>query len=290
MNRFSFDSFVDGSFDYDIATQTHTGLWIREENMDVGGGTVTVKEIDVLQDHPDVDVITISGLRQDTFAYLIRTYGKQLKAIRFFKNKLVEDWSLLGTLPDLEYVYFFYNQRISSLWDMSGNTALSGLCIEDFTRLSSIRGIETAPVLKEFRIGNAVWDRMTIESLKPLAHTPIEKFRFYGKTVVENDYSFLWDLPHLKQFDFPTNLLTTEQVAWIVSNFPHLKGFALQAKRDCTLYDSAMKEVPAALIVGKRKPTLMIRGNEKRIERYLENFELLKQKYKGLSYQNAFLD
>lgn len=290
MNRFSFDSFVDGSFDYDIATQTHTGLWIREENMDVGGGTVTVKEIDVLQDHPDVDVITISGLRQDTFAYLIRTYGKQLKAIRFFKNKLVEDWSLLGTLPNLEYVYFFYNQRISSLWDMSGNTALSGLCIEDFTRLSSIRGIETAPALKEFRIGNAVWDRMTIESLKPLAHTPIEKFRFYGKTVVENDYSFLWDLPHLKQFDFPTNLLTTEQVAWIVSNFPHLKGFALQAKRDCTLYDSAMKEVPAALIVGKRKPTLMIHGNEKRIERYLENFELLKQKYKGISYQNAFLD
>lgn len=104
----------------------------------------------------------------------VRLYQKilclpSLKAIRFFKNKLVEDWSLLGTLPNLEYVDCFANQRISSLWDMSGNTSLTGLCIKDFSRLSSIEGIATAPALKEFIIGNAIWDKMVIESLMPLA-------------------------------------------------------------------------------------------------------------------------
>lgn len=287
---FSFDSFADGSFDYDCKTKNHTCLWLREANMDIGGGTISKEEIDSLTNYPDIDVVTISGLRQDTFEYFIKNYGKQLRAIRFFKNKFVEDWSLLGTLTQLEYVYFFFNQRISSLWNMRKNFSLTGLCIEDFSRLSSIKGIETAPSLKEFRLGNAVWNKMVIESLTPLANTGIEKFAFYGKSIIDNDYSFLANMPKLKQFDFATNLLTTEQVAWIVSNFPNLDGFALTATRECNLYDPSWNKVPGTLIVGKRKPSMIIQGNEKRIERYVKNFELLKQKYKGVPYKQAFRD
>lgn len=83
---------------------------------------------------------------------------------------------------------------------------------------------------------------------------------------------------------------TTEQVAWIVSNFPNLDGFALTATRDCNLYDPSWNKVPGTLIVGKRKPSMIIQGNEKRIERYVKNFELLKQKYKGVPYKQAFRD
>ena len=285
---FSFESFVDGSFNYDYETQKHNCLWLHEAKMDIGGGTISKEDIDRLKSYPDIDIVTISGLHQDTFEYFIKTYGKQFKAIRFFKNKLVEDWSLLGTLTQLEYVYFFFNQRISSLWNMSKNVSLVGLCIEDFTKLSSIKGIETAPSLKEFRIGNAVWNKIMIESLIPLANTGIEKFIFYGKSIIDNDYSFLADMPNLKEFDFPTNMLTTEQVAWIVANFPNLDGFALKAKRDCELYDASMNLVSGTIIVGKRKPSMIIQGNEKRIKRYVENFELLKQRFKGIPYKEAF--
>ena len=114
---------------------------------------------------------------------------------------------------------------------MRRNTSLSGLCIQDLTQLSSIEGIQAAPALKEFIIGNAIWCKITLESLKPLAHSNIEKFMFCGKTVADNNYSFLADMPNLKQFDFPTNMLTTEQVAWIVANFPKLEGSALTAKK-----------------------------------------------------------
>ncbi len=288
--EFSFDSFVHGYFDYDPVSQTHTGLWLHDENMDIGGGRITVDNIDRLKDFPNTDVVTISGLQQDTFEYFIRTYGRQLKAIRFFKNKLVEDWSLLGTLPDLKYVHFFSNQRIEALWDMSGNKSLSGLCIEDFSRLHSINGINTAPVLKEFSIGNAVWSTMTVDSLMPLENTGIEKFKFYGKTIVKNDFSFLATMNCLKVFDFPTNMLSTEQVAWITTNFPHIEGFALKAKHDCNLYDSSMNQVPGTIIVGKRKPSFIIQGNEKRIERYVLSFQSLKQKYKNVPYKVAFPD
>lgn len=258
--------------------------------MDIGGGKIRVDDIDRLKDFPHTDVVTISGLQQDTFEYFIKTYGRQIKAIRFFKNKFVEDWSLLGTLPDLEYVYFFSNQRIEALWDLSGNKSLTGLCIEDFSRLHSINGINTAPALKEFSIGNAVWSTMVVDSLMPLANTNIEKLMFYGKAIVENDFSFLATMNCLKVFDFPTNMLSTEQVAWIVANFPHIEGFALKAKQECDLYDSSMNIVPGTIIVGKRKPSLIIEGNEKRIEKYVLSFESLKQKYKNIPYKVAFPD
>lgn len=285
---FSFESFRQGNFDYDPETKKHTCLWLRAENMDIGGGRISTQDIDKLRDYPNTDVVTVSGLYQDTFEYFIKAYGHRLKAIRFFINKHIEDWSLLGTLPQLEYLDFFVNRHISSLWDMRRNTSLSGLCIQDFTQLTSIEGIQTAPALKEFVIGNAIWCKTILESLMPLAHSTIEKFMFCGKSIADNDYSFLADMPNLKQFDFSTNLLTTEQVAWIVANFPELEGFALKAKRDCTLLDSAYKNVPGVLIVGKRKPSLFIEGNEKRIAKYEQNFELLKKKYAGIPYYAAF--
>ncbi|MBQ8849560.1 MAG: internalin [Clostridia bacterium] len=288
--NFSFDSFVEGSFDYDRKTQTHSCIWLRSENMDIGGGKITVEDIDKLKDYPCADVVTISGLCQDTFEYFIKTYGKQLKAIRFFKNKFVEDLSLLGTLPQLEYVYFFANQRVNALWDMSLNICLRGLCIEDFSRLSSISGIETAPSLRQFSIGNAIWSKMVLESLMPLANTSIEKLSFSGKTLVDNDLSFIEKLPDLKVFDFATNMFTTEQVAWMAANFPQIDGFALKPKCDCELSEtnSNSLNVPGTIIVGKRKPALIIKGNEKKIQKYVESFEALKLKYKGVPYRVAF--
>lgn len=290
MMDFSFESFVSGNFDYDKATKTHNSLWLREENMDIGGGKITIADIDKLKNYPDTEVVTISGLKQDTFEYFIKTYGKQLKAIRFFKNKFVEDLSLLGTLPHLEYVYFFANQRVTALWDMTENKSLSSLCIEDFSRLTSIRGVETAPALKEFRIGNAIWSTMVIDSLMPLSNSKIERLSFTGRAISDNDFSFLETLPELKVFDFATNVFTTEQVAWIAANCPLAEGYALKAKVDCMLPDSNehLVDVPKSIIVGKRKPILKVKGNEERIKKYVDSFEKLKEKYKGMPYKVAF--
>ena len=290
MMNFSFESFVSGNFDYDKKTKTHNCIWLREENMDIGGGKITFADIDKLKDYPDTEVVTISGLQQDTFEYFIKTYGKQLKAIRFFKNKFVEDLSLLGLLPQLEYVHFFANQRATALWDMTKNTSLTGLCIEDFSRLTSIKGVETAPALKEFRIGNAMWSTMVIDSLMPLSNSKIERLSFTGRAIGDNDFSFLETLPELKRFDFATNIFTTEQVAWIAANCPLADGYALKAKVDCMLFDSNedLVSVQKSIIVGKRKPVLKVKGNEKRIKKYVDSFEKLKEKYKGVPYKVAF--
>ena len=67
--EFSFDSFIDGSFDYDCETKTHGCIWLREEEMDIGGGKITVADIDKLKFHPDADAVTISGLTTESNSF-----------------------------------------------------------------------------------------------------------------------------------------------------------------------------------------------------------------------------
>ena len=193
----TFEQFCDGEFCVDPRSHEDKILWLHEAAMDIGGGKISVGEIDVLAEHPEAEAVRITGLRQDTFEYFIKTYGRRLKAIEFFKNKLVEDWSLLGTLPELEYVYWFANQRIETLWDMSGNTALKGLCVSDFTRLHSIEGIQTAPALRYFCFKDAVWDTSEVESFCPLAHTGVTHLKFGAKRITDGSLEFLEECPSL---------------------------------------------------------------------------------------------
>lgn len=277
----NFEQFAEGDWDYDQATECHTGLYIHEENADISGGKTKISDIDRLKDYPQADTLTISGLYQDTFEYFIRTYGDQLRAVRFWKNKFIEDWSLLGTLPNLEFLTFYANQRIDKLWDMSENFALRGLAVSDFTRLHSIEGIEKAPALEIFDIGDAIWNTSTIESFMPLANTPIRRLAFSGKRIEDNNLSFLLEMKELEVFDFATNQFTTEQVAWMVANCPNLRGWAMGATVDLSEEDDDCRQV---IIVGKRKPLLEVKGNEARIGRYIEQFDALVDRYRGVSY------
>ncbi len=249
----NFDKFIFGFWDYDEETKKHTGLHLRQENMDIGGGTISKDDIDKLKEYPETEILTISRLNQDTFEYFINTYGKKLRAVRFFKDKLVRDWSLLGQLPQLEFVYFFHNQRIDSLWDMSQNISLKRLEIKDFCRLKTLVGIEKAPNLEWFGIGNATWSTSVVDSFKYFKGTKVKYLSFFGKRIEDNDLSFLSDMEHLEQFDFPSNFYSTEQVAWIVSNFPHIKGLSLKPTIEDMGYNSKTghSDIPSLFIVGK---------------------------------------
>ncbi|MBR4235804.1 MAG: internalin [Clostridia bacterium] len=283
--KYSFESFCDGSFDWNPINNKRTGLWLRQEKMDISGGRISISDIDRLKEYPEADTVMISGLRQDTFEYFINTYGNQLKAICFFKNKFIEDWSLLGTLPHIQYLYFFSNQRIERFWDMNNNRELTGLAVMDFSRIKDVELVSTAPALEDFRIGNEIWSTMVINSLMPLAGTPIKYLSFVGKNIINQDLSFLDSMPYLETFDFPTNLFTTEQVAWIAANHPEISGFAITPY---TGYPTDKEPDSRGWVVGRRKPYLKYRGNEERIRKYEKAFAELKDKYRGIPYREAF--
>lgn len=107
-------------------------IHIISENADIGGGITTIEDIDKLKDYENIDQVIISGLRQNTFEYFIKTYGDRIKDIYFCKNKFIEDFSPLGDLKNIEFISFFGNQRAVDLWDMSNNKSMKGLSIRRF--------------------------------------------------------------------------------------------------------------------------------------------------------------
>lgn len=258
--------------------------WLREEHADVSGGTISIADIDRIKDYPDAEVVTISGLHQDTFEYFIKTYGHQFKAIRFHKNKLVSDWSLLGELPNLEFVHWFFNQRITSFWDMSKNVSLKAISIDDFSRITGFEMIDTAPALEFLSIGAAVWpSNFNFNSFAPLINSKVKKLEFYQLKIPTTDFSFVSEMPQLQVFDFPSNLLTTEQFAWIVANRPDLKGWSLAAAYIRTEYEDST-EKKKVIVTGKGKRDFDLEGNEKRLEKIEREFQALVEKYKGMPY------
>lgn len=249
----------------------HNGfVWIHAEKMDIGGARISKAEIDQLSQLETIDKIMISGLRQDTFEYFIETYGKRIKYLYLFKNKMVEDLSVLSTLRDIFFIHIFHNQRVTKLWDMTGNMALEGLVLDDFTRLHSLDGVQDAPVLQHLHFGDKVWSTSTLVDLKPLENTNLVSFTFQGKSVEKNDVSVYTKLPALK-FLKCGNLYTTEELAYIVAKCPSVEGPSLQpyVKYNTTVGD---KDV---FICGKGKPYLNSVKDAKRIERYVDNFNKL---------------
>lgn len=106
------------------------------------------------------------------------------------------------------------------MWDMSGNRSLRALMIEDFTRLHDLTGIEKSPALEWFAYGDAVWSTSVIRSFNCLRGTKIKRLCFSGKKIEDMDLSAIPEMKELEIFDFPTNLFSTEQVAWLKANCP----------------------------------------------------------------------
>lgn len=250
-------------------------------------GTLTREEIDRLAEHPEIDTIKVMGLKQDTFEYLISSYGRQLRRIHFFKNPLVQDWSMLSELPDLEWLYWYWNQRITSLWDMSENRSLVALHIADFTRLHDLERIEKAESLRMLFIGDHFSSTTCVHSLMPLADTAIEHLYWVGKRIDDQDCSFLPQMKSLKTFHCPLNCFTTEQCAWIAANCPHAD---CRISHPYEIWDRPDGTKEAA-IIGKKKPVLKIcQENEERIRKYEKRFEELKFALAGVPYHQAFRD
>ena len=271
VHAYDFDSLTEKEWKYPKIDEDARGTQLL---LKAPGRKLSKDEIDRIAEHPDARSVSIGGLRQDTFEYFINTYGRQFRYINFFDEALIEDWSLLETLPELEALYWFSNQKITKLWDMSKNCSLKALELSDFTKLHDLSGVEKAPALEWFGFGDAVWRTSELESLRPLKDTNIRRLSFSGKTIRDMDISFIPQMKALEVFDFPANLFAMEEVAWLAGKCPNVEGYALRPYIETKVYnpETNMADIPGVLLVGKRKPMIAVAGNEKRIANHVAKF------------------
>ena len=247
----------------------------------ISGGRISKEDIDQIKQYPGITEISISGLTQDTFDYFIKNYGKQFKAIIFWKCPLVRDLQSIEVLSEVEYITYYWNQRAEELWDFSKTKSLKGLSFDDFTRMHDISQIPKSPVLEELSFGNMVWPKYILNTLDPIKGcSNLKYFSFSAKKLLDNRIEPVANLKKLKYLEFPSNMFSTEQVAWLKAHLPPtVKSPVLKPYWQIENALEISGKQKDTFIVGKRKPFLDSVRDKKRVEKYVKQFNEMCQWY-----------
>ena len=255
---------------------------------ELSGGRTTARDLDAIAARPDATALRVSGLDQKTFELLVSRYGAQFDAIYFWKNGRIADLTPLEALPQLRLVGFYVNQRTTRLWDLRHTPHLIGLRFENFTRLHALDDLATGVALQELDFGDALWNTPVFDSLSPLAGLgSLRRLSFNARRIIDGRIEPLASLPQLEWLSFPPNLFSTTQVAWLKAHLPdsvqsHVLGPTFRLGPISNLTNGTITELDKnVLVVGRRKPALSSRRDEKRIRRYVEEFENLVRTFRA---------
>ena len=220
---------------------------------------ITRQELDILRRFPTATEVSVNGLTQDTFEYLIAQYGSQFKVLNFWKCPLVHDLTPLESLPGVEYIVYYWNQKTEHLWDLSRNTALKGLGFDDFRRVHDLSELASAPALQELHFGNKVWNKFVVDTLEPIGRcSRLKALTFSAQKIVDDRIEPLARLTQLERLEFPAYQFTSRQVAWLKARLPEtIQSKALGGY--WTIGQPLRQEGKNldTLIVGKRKVRLL---------------------------------
>jgi len=246
---------------------------------DITGGKISRYTISKIASS-DATELTISGLRQDTFEYLINNFGNRFNKINFWKCPRVEDLSPLASLSKIKAIDWFWNQKSEALWDFSKNTSLISLHLRDFENVKTISELSKSTSLEEIDLNGGLWRKNEIDSLEPLSKIKTLKSLSFSSNLIDKRVEPITRMMCLEEVYFPTNIFTTEQIAWLTSKIGgRVKSDVLAPFRDLGegLYKNSKGENIDTLVIGKRKPFLDSKKSSEKLNKYINNFnELVK--------------
>lgn len=223
------------------------------------------------------EILEICGMNQESLEYFVQHYGKNYRYLSFFKCQLIRDFSPLEDLGRLEEVSLYWNIRSDRLWDMSKNTSLNTISISDAKRMTlKPELLKTSPTLERVFLVGSIFNNFNVESLDCFAGMPsLEQLYLGNIRLLDKRMDALNTLPKLERFDFDAGMLTTEEIAWTVAKYPHLSGKSLCAynKEDAILND--------VRVCGFRKPGLDLPQHQKRLDKYVAQFNALVEQYRN---------
>lgn len=225
----------------------------------------------------DPEMLEICGMNQQSLEYFVQHYAKTYRYLSFSKCQLIQDFSPLEDLPALEEVDLYWNIRADKLWNFEKNESLRTISISAAKRMTLKPDLlKTSKVMENVFICGDIFNNYPMESLDCFAGMPALK-HLSVKFIRLKDKSLeaLKTLPALERFDFDAGMLTTEEIAWIVAKYPELSGSCLCAYNT---EDAVMNDVR---VCGFRKPGLDLPEQQKRLDKYVAQFNALVEKYRN---------
>ena len=223
------------------------------------------------------EIMEICGMNQQSLEYFVQHYGKSYRYLSFFKCQLIQDFSPLEDLDNLEEVSLYWNIRADKLWNFSKNHSLRTISVSDAKKMTlNPELLKTSNVMETVCFSGSIFNNYPMESLECFTGMPALKQLWLNNIRLNNkNLDALKNMPALERFDFDAGMLTTEEIAWIVAKYPNLSGKCLCAynKEDALLND--------VRVCGFRKPGLDLPLHQNRLDKYIAQFNALVEKYRN---------
>ena len=224
----------------------------------------------------DKRILEICGMNQESFEYFVEKYGETYESLYFFKCQMISDFSPLSRLKNLKAVRIYWNIRANGLWDMSENTSLIHLAFSDCKKMTqNLSMLKTGKSLKTVSVIGSMFEKYPLKDLSVFRNMPsLEELYLRNIKLGDRSTEFLKTLPKLTRFDFDAGMFTVDEIAYMCARYPHISGNALCA------YNKIDAVLSNVRVCGYRKPGLNLPKDQKRLERYIAEFEALVEKYR----------
>jgi hypothetical protein len=209
------------------------------------------------------DIDRIFKIIQPEYVNLYQILAKDLTCLEQLKCKtLVLDW----------------NTKALKLWNLKKNDNLRKLSVRDFSKISNINEIQNAKKLLSLSLEGELKD-LKIDSLSPLIHLKkLQYLRLMQIKVADESLEPISGLNNLKKLEI-SNQFPTKEYANLTVKLPKTECSMFQPYQEVEIKDEYGNLVYDRMIIGKRKPFLLSKKDQTRIEKYEKEFEKLKNNY-----------
>lgn len=225
----------------------------------------------------DPEILEICGMNQPSLEHFVQHYGKTYRYLDFFKCPDIKDFSPLEDLTRLEEVTIYWNTHTDRLWNFGKNESLRTISILDAKRITWKPDLlKTSRVMENVFFSGSAFNNYPMESLECFAGMPaLKHLSLRNIRLTDKSMDFLKATNTLQRFDFDPGMLTTEEIAWIVAKYPNLSGKSLCAYNT---EDAVLNDVR---VCGYRKPGLDLPQHQKRLDKYVAQFNALVEQFRS---------
>ncbi|MFF3023977.1 leucine-rich repeat domain-containing protein [Gottfriedia sp. NPDC057948] len=231
------------------------------------------KNLDRLKLFTKLEKLWIYTVNQKEFEVILNVVDPKLL---YLYEMRVEDLSLISTLKKLEILSLTWNTKAQSLWDVTKNTLLKSLFIEDFSKLNNISSLNNNLKLEYLNLSGGMWNSLNLDNLKDLSN--LSNLKYLGLSNIKTKDESLEPIGYLKnlqELDI-SNQFPTEEYARLSVLLPNTKCDYF--KPYIVLSDPI--DDKDLMVIGKRKPFFNSKVDAKKLQKYKDQFEDLQIKYR----------
>lgn len=225
------------------------------------------------------EILEIFGMNQASLEHFVTHYAGTYRYLHFFHCQLIKDFSPLEDLNKLEAVRISWNIRTKNLWNFSKNENLRMLHVSDAKQITLNPALlATSPTLEDVCFYGSMFNNTPMENLDVFGRMPsLKALQLSNIRLLDRRLDFLTQAKQLEEFHFDAGMFTTEEIAWMVAKYPDLTGRCLKA---CSYenFDAPLNDVR---VCGFRKPSLDLPEGQKRLDKYIAEFDALVEKYRS---------